>query len=833
MAVIWPANGLVVGLLAGWMGRPYWPAIAGCGGSAVAAHMIYGDSFATAALLGCLNFLEIALGVYLLLRLGGQVFELTRLKDLRIIFLVGAMVAAVGASMASLLLPAFQEVSRGELWLGWFSGETAGMWLGLPLGLTFAEGPKLLHPYTRQSLRRQALEAFLILLAVGALVALAFAWHFPSPGLFTPILLWIALRRGPAATAAAVLVFSLLFTVAISAGGWLPAGHTSWSITPLKLQVLLLCTTVPPLALAVLAREREFTCLELKRRHNENALYRAMVQELPDCLNVKGLEGRFIAANPATARLMGASSPEALLGRTDHDFYPADLADRYARDERTFLARKETIVIEQPMLFPDGSQGWLSSLKAPFHDAAGALVGIVTHNRDITRRKQLEIELADAKRQLEEAIASMPDGFAVLGPDGRIVMCNQQYRELLPLAADLGAMDRRPRPDPSVASKVSNVVLHDVDQEPARGTGAAFVRQSGLQEIRLSDGRWLDARSHAVADGSLIVCLRDITERKQLELQLATAKAQVEDALQSMADGFAVFDGDDRLELCNDRYQEIFASNKDLIRPGISREELVRATAIRGGYIGVDSSSLDDFVHRTVNFREGNRNCQMADGRWIDISARRTRRGGTMFVYRDITERKLLETQLHHRANHDPMTKLANRAMFHDELERRRLHAVRTSTKLGVMMIDLDRFKAVNDTYGHEVGDRLLIEIAKRLKESVRDGDVVARLGGDEFVVLATGRSDGDGFAALATRLIERLGDRLVVGTITLTPACSLGLAVFPDDLESADDLVLAADRALYAAKAAGRGSWSRYKPELAHPSDLSPSGHPNCPAAS
>jgi diguanylate cyclase (GGDEF)-like protein len=149
------------------------------------------------------------------------------------------------------------------------------------------------------------------------------------------------------------------------------------------------------------------------------------------------------------------------------------------------------------------------------------------------------------------------------------------------------------------------------------------------------------------------------------------------------------------------------------------------------------------------------------------------------------------------------------------------------------MMIDLDRFKAVNDTYGHEVGDRLLIEIAKRLKESVRDGDVVARLGGDEFVVLATGRSDGDGFAALATRLVERLGDRLVIGTITLTPACSLGLAVFPDDLDSADDLVLAADRALYAAKAAGRGSWSRYKPELAHPSNLSLSGHPNCPATS
>ena len=121
------------------------------------------------------------------------------------------------------------------------------------------------------------------------------------------------------------------------------------------------------------------------------------------------------------------------------------------------------------------------------------------------------------------------------------------------------------------------------------------------------------------------------------------------------------------------------------------------------------------------------------------------------------------------------------------------------------MLVDLDRFKDVNDRYGHGVGDRLLIEVARRLERSVRDGDLVARLGGDEFAVLAATRAASDGFATLAARLVERLCEPLRIGSVDLSPGGSVGFAVFPDDHVGPDDLLVRADRALYAAKAQGR----------------------------
>ncbi|TIS10865.1 MAG: PAS domain S-box protein, partial [Mesorhizobium sp.] len=119
-----------------------------------------------------------------------------------------------------------------------------------------------------------------------------------------------------------------------------------------------------------------------------NMIFRAMVRELPDSLNVKDAEGRFIAANPATAELVRAASVEDLIGKTDFDFYPKDVAERFRQDELGALEAGQTLRIDQPALLPDGRQGWLYTLKAPFRDEAGKIVGVITYNRDITEQKR-------------------------------------------------------------------------------------------------------------------------------------------------------------------------------------------------------------------------------------------------------------------------------------------------------------------------------------------------------------------------------------------------------------------------------------------------------------
>jgi diguanylate cyclase (GGDEF)-like protein len=210
------------------------------------------------------------------------------------------------------------------------------------------------------------------------------------------------------------------------------------------------------------------------------------------------------------------------------------------------------------------------------------------------------------------------------------------------------------------------------------------------------------------------------------------------------------------------------------------------------------------------------RDVSYCDGRWLQVAPRSTSDGGTVLVCRDITERKLLEQRLEHMAMHDPLTDLPNRKVYHRELRRARARAERDGHRLALMLIDLDRFKEVNDTYGHQAGDQLLVEVARRLLACVRAGDVVARVGGDEFAVLAESAEGAEEFGALAARIVGQLGEGVRLDGIELQPGVSLGLSVFPDDPVGIDDFIVHADRALYAAKVAGGRTWKIFGERMA-----------------
>lgn len=151
-------------------------------------------------------------------------------------------------------------------------------------------------------------------------------------------------------------------------------------------------STFPSLVFRFLSTIIISVLLDRQERRRElamsNMIYRAMVRELPDCLNIKDDEGRFIAANPATAEMMRAASVEQLIGKTDFDFYPKEVAERFRQDELGALEAGQTLRIDQPAVFPDGRQGWLYTLKAPFRDEAGKIAGVITYNRDITDQKR-------------------------------------------------------------------------------------------------------------------------------------------------------------------------------------------------------------------------------------------------------------------------------------------------------------------------------------------------------------------------------------------------------------------------------------------------------------
>ena len=290
----------------------------------------------------------------------------------------------------------------------------------------------------------------------------------------------------------------------------------------------------------------------------------------------------------------------------------------------------------------------------------------------------------------------------------------------------------------------------------------------------------------------------------------ARARRQLDDALESMADAFALYDAEGRLVLCNPRYPAFLSRIADLLVPGVRYEELVREGVRRGLYPAVPAAQTETWIAEQVAaHRAGSASeVQLADGRWLQAIARPTADGGTVDVRRDITERKLLEEAVEHMAMHDALTDLPNRAMFYRELERALARAEREPCRIAVILVDLDRFKDVNDTFGHASGDQLLVEVAKCLVDCVRTEDLVARLGGDEFAVVAVSKEASDRFAALARRIVDRLGAPRQIGDIEIEPGASLGMTVFPDDPGGLDELIMHADHALYAAKQTGRGTW-------------------------
>jgi diguanylate cyclase (GGDEF)-like protein/PAS domain S-box-containing protein len=239
----------------------------------------------------------------------------------------------------------------------------------------------------------------------------------------------------------------------------------------------------------------------------------------------------------------------------------------------------------------------------------------------------------------------------------------------------------------------------------------------------------------------------------------------------------------------------------------------------------VNQSRRDEFVR--LMFEHGNvRNFESQvyrqDGSiiWISENARAVKdANGAVQFYEgtvvDITERKYHEEELQYQASHDILTGLPNRMLLMDRIERAISRAKREEQKVAVVFVDLDHFKLINDSLGHHVGDRLLLEMASRLGSCIRSQDTVARLGGDEFVLVLTEQSDEPGVIHIIRRLLEVIAHPWIDEGHEYSLSCSIGVSCFPCDGNTADTLLQCADAAMYEAKDAGRNTFHFYTPAL------------------
>lgn len=414
---------------------------------------------------------------------------------------------------------------------------------------------------------------------------------------------------------------------------------------------------------------------------------RTLLNNFPYFAWLKDKDSRLLAANSLYAGIANVGSASELEGKTDFDFFPRDLAEKYVEDDRLVMAGGEVKNVEEMYVDQHGERYWMETWKSPVI-VNGEVVGTVGCSRDITGRKQMEDALIASEQESRTLIDNSPDTIARYNRHCRRGYVNPAFAAL----AEGGAA----------------TLLGKTPTEYPGGPNAD-VYEAKIKEV--------------FADG----------ESTEFELKWP--------------------DKDGR-EICS----------------------LVRLTAERD-----------------------------TGGNIVSVLA----------VGRDITELNEHRKRVYQMAFYDSLTSLPNRALFNDRLRQMLTDASWHNQLAGVMLLDLDRFKAVNDTLGHPAGDELLREAAARLTYCVRGYDTVARLGGDEFAILLPEVRSGDDLGRVAGKILEAFNEPFMLEGKEVFITGSIGIALYPEDSLDSDDLLKQADSAMYFAKRSGRNNFRFYSSDL------------------
>ena len=434
------------------------------------------------------------------------------------------------------------------------------------------------------------------------------------------------------------------------------------------------------------------------------------------------------------------------------------------------------------------------------------------------RRAAAEAALDHEKALLEAVLDSLASAFFLLGPDGSIVRWNASLATAIGYAdaqilklrpADLVSPHDRAQVDAALREVFEHGRDVEIEAEIVDRTGNVRPYALSARAVRLAGATYV------------IGVAADITLRKRAERQMARAKERLDLALSGSR--LALWDWD----LAHDRVY--FNESWPVLLDGKPRECTFRGAEVTEWNHPEDQAVFAAALGNALKGVSDEFDCEYRvrneEGEWVWIQSRGrvTERGAEGKALRmtgtsmNVNERKRAEDRAEYLATRDPLTTLPNRALLHDRLDQAISTGARQRAAFAFMFIDLDRFKMINDSLGHQAGDELLKMVASRLLASVRATDTVARLGGDEFAVILEDLRDDDHEGALqvAEKVIDAMASPMLVGGQPLTTSCSIGISLYPADGRDSATLMKNADVAMYHAKEKGRNNYQFFSADM------------------
>ena len=586
--------------------------------------------------------------------------------------------------------------------------------------------------------------------------------------------------------------------------------------------------------------------------------YNALLNQAGTITYIKQ-HGRYIMTNNQLAELFGKDQ-DWFLGKTDDDVTGYPGGSLMGLDETKVYMTGEALDGEQEIRFPNGDvRSYIAKVFRLFEPTLNDYL-VCCVATDVTTLKETEQRLRDAQEEAQSAenrllaaIDAVPEGFALNDSDDRLVVGNKAFRNLhagIEMAQNPGHTVREAMTQ-AVQAGLWDTEGTDADEWVSERLNGRRSGRKHEEFRRTVDGRWYQQRVIPIPNGETVTLWIDLTEIKTREvaLQVAQEKAEMAQsrlvaAIEALDDSFLIFDSEDKVAVVNESIKNDSEVTKEF-QIGATFQSILEEAVERGviaDAIGREPEWISEQLERHNNPNSAFEQ-NYTDGRSFRIVERKTAQGDTVRLRLDVTQQKEQQQQLEqyaavlkssmqlsekrnkdleeakskieHDSLHDALTGLANRRYL-DQMLKKRIELSRANgSKFAVLHIDLDRFKQINDTLGHDAGDKLLAHVAEILRSQTKESDFAARVGGDEFVILAETSGHTGELARFAKRIVEAMRVPMVYHDQEILFGASIGIAVSTPEKNDPEQVLINADMALYKAKEAGRNRWAFFSDVL------------------